>query len=119
MWGYTFIPEFYVGDEEESIFEAEFLTYCDTLWNCFISTLHMGVRFGGGIGEALGNAPKSYEKYETRIVFDLLFFIIVAIILLNIVFGIIIDTFAELRDERREKSRLLHNLCFICGIDRS
>ena len=33
MWGYVFIPEFYVNEEEESEFDAELLTYCDTLWN--------------------------------------------------------------------------------------
>lgn len=53
---------------------------------------------GGGIGDGLGMAPYSDDKYSYRILFDLLFFVLVIIILLNIVFGIIIDTFAELRD---------------------
>ena len=35
-----------------------------------------------------------------RLLFDLSFFIIVTTIGLNIVFGIIVDTFSELRDER-------------------
>ena len=79
----------------------------------------MGLRMGGGIGEALGNAPKSYEKYATRVIFDLVFFVMVSIVLLNVVFGIIIDTFAQLRDNRRERTRLLDNVCFICGLERS
>ena len=35
-----------------------------------------------------------------RLLFDVSFFIIVTTIGLNIVFGIIVDTFSELRDER-------------------
>ena len=41
-----------------------------------------------------------FQAYGLRILFDVSFFIIVTTIGLNIVFGIIIDTFAELRDER-------------------
>lgn len=37
------------------------------------------------------------------------------IILLNIIFGIIIDTFSELRDERQLLEHDMNNICFICG----
>ena len=44
--------------------------------------------------------------------FDLTFFIIVSLIGLNIVFGIIVDTFAELRNERViDSSNLLAFMC--------
>ena len=50
-------------------------------------------------------AKSSQERPEFylvawRLLFDLSFFIIVITIGLNIVFGIIVDTFSELRDER-------------------
>ena len=44
----------------------------------------------------------SDSEYAFRLLFNITFFIIVTIILLNIIFGIIVDTFAALRDERRE-----------------
>ena len=119
MWGFTFIPEFYVGDDGESIYDAEFLTFCDTLWNCFISTMYMGLRQGGGIGDALGFPPKSDDKYENRIAFDMFFFMIVSIIMLNIAFGIIIDTFGDLRNQRNEACAMRDNICFICDLERS
>lgn len=43
---------------------------------------------------------------------------IVNIILLNIIFGIIIDTFAELRNKRADMDKDKRTTCFICGIDR-
>jgi hypothetical protein len=50
--------------------------------------------------------------------YDLLFFIIVLILLLNIIFGIIIDQFGNLRDQQVENQQARSSGCFICGIDR-
>ena len=47
--------------------------------------------------------------------YDLLFFFIVIIIVLNLIFGVIIDTFADLRSEKTQKEEILKNSCFICG----
>ena len=45
--------------------------------------------------------PMNFNDAAIRTVFfDLTFFVIVTTIGLNIVFGIIVDTFSELRDER-------------------
>ena len=50
---------------------------------------------------------------------DFLFFTIVNIVLLNVVFGIIIDTFGDLRAEKNEIRTDMLNVCFICNIERS
>ena len=44
--------------------------------------------------------PKQFETSGLRILFDISFFIIITTIGLNIVLGIIVNTFTELRDER-------------------
>lgn len=53
-----------------------------------------------------------------RVVFDLSFFLIIIIMFLNIIFGIIIDTFAELRENSSFINDDMLNTCFICNIDR-
>lgn len=53
--------------------------------------------------------------FVARVVYDLLFFFIVIIIVLNLIFGVIIDTFADLRSEKQQKELILKNTCFICG----
>lgn len=58
------------------------------------------------------------SEYYERFFFDFMFFIIVCVILMNIVFGIIIDTFAELRDKKSFIDNDRKNKCFICNIDR-
>jgi len=49
------------------------------------------------------------EAALRTVFFDLTFFIIVTTIGLNIVFGIIVDTFSELRDERVNMSVIATN----------
>lgn len=53
--------------------------------------------------------------FAARVVYDLLFFFIVIIIVLNLIFGVIIDTFADLRSEKQKKEEILKTTCFICG----
>lgn len=53
--------------------------------------------------------------FFARVIYDLLFFFIVIIIVLNLIFGVIIDTFADLRSEKQQKEEILKNSCFICG----
>lgn len=58
------------------------------------------------------------ESFFPRILYDMSFFIVLIIIVLNLVFGVIIDTFGDLRAERNEKDDILRNTCFICGLER-
>lgn len=57
--------------------------------------------------------------FGARVVYDMLFFFVVIIIVLNLIFGVIIDTFADLRSEKQQKEEILKNTCFTCGLDRS
>lgn len=92
---------------------------CDSLLMCIVTTMNQGLRNGGGIGDIL-RAPSSKEPlFMARVVYDLLFFFIVIIIVLNLIFGVIIDTFADLRSEKQQKELILKNTCFICGLNRS
>jgi hypothetical protein len=86
---------------------------------CFITVLSYGLRAGGGIGELLTVPITEGESYAARIVLDLSFFLIVIVFLLNVIFGIIFDTFGQLREERNDISTDLKNTCFICSITAS
>jgi inositol 1,4,5-triphosphate receptor type 1 len=92
---------------------------CDSLLMCIVTTMNQGLRNGGGIGDIL-RAPSSREPlFMARVVYDLLFFFIVIIIVLNLIFGVIIDTFADLRSEKQQKELILKSTCFICGLNRA
>ncbi|XP_037091266.1 inositol 1,4,5-trisphosphate receptor type 2-like [Pollicipes pollicipes] len=86
---------------------------------CIVTTLNQGLRNGGGIGDVL-RAPSSKDPlFTARVIYDLLFFFVVIIIVLNLIFGVIIDTFADLRSDKQQKEEILKNSCFVCGLQRS
>uniref|UniRef100_A0A671LAD9 Inositol 1,4,5-trisphosphate receptor n=1 Tax=Sinocyclocheilus anshuiensis TaxID=1608454 RepID=A0A671LAD9_9TELE len=91
---------------------------CDTLLMCIITVLNHGLRNGGGIADVLRKLSKEEPMFPARVVYDLLFFFIVIIIVLNLIFGVIIDTFADLRSEKQRKEEILKTTCFICGLER-
>ncbi|XP_026317343.1 inositol 1,4,5-trisphosphate receptor [Hyposmocoma kahamanoa] len=92
---------------------------CDSLIMCIVTTLNQGLRNGGGIGDTLRAPASSEPLFVARVVYDLLFFFVVIIIVLNLIFGVIIDTFADLRSEKQQKELILKNTCFICGLNRA
>ncbi|CAG9318629.1 unnamed protein product [Blepharisma stoltei] len=108
---FLWLGEYYITQSEG----AQLTTYCDTLLICSASTLNIGIRSGGGIGDGIKTPTISDHLYGFRMFFDIMFFIIVIVIMLNIIFGIIIDTFGELRDERNAIEKDNKSICFICG----
>jgi len=91
---------------------------CDTLLMCIVTTMNQGLRNGGGIGDVLRQPSTDEPFYMLRVIYDILFFFIVIIIVLNLIFGVIIDTFADLRSEKHQKEEIKKNTCFICGLER-
>lgn len=92
---------------------------CDTLFMCIITTLNRGLRNGGGIGDVLRSPSPLEPHYLSRVLYDMLFFFLLIVITLNLIFGVIIDTFADLRSQKQQKDETLRNTCFICGLERS
>uniref|UniRef100_A0A8C8AP82 Inositol 1,4,5-trisphosphate receptor n=1 Tax=Otus sunia TaxID=257818 RepID=A0A8C8AP82_9STRI len=104
--------EFFL-DQEDGIERT-----CDTLLMCIVTVLNQGLRNGGGVGDVLRKPSKDEPLFAARVVYDLLFYFIVIIIVLNLIFGVIIDTFADLRSEKQKKEEILKTTCFICGLER-
>ncbi|WKY04843.1 hypothetical protein Q1695_005670 [Nippostrongylus brasiliensis] len=91
---------------------------CNTLRMCIITTLNWGLRNGGGIGDVLRNIGPDEKLFYYRIIYDLSFYVVLIVITLNLIFGVIIDTFGDLRTEKNDKEDVLKNSCFICGLER-
>ena len=82
---------------------------CVSLIHCYFAILNTGFTNGMGIGGMLDPEKMSsgnYGRYFGYLFIDLMFFISVNCISLNLVFGIIVDTFGELR-ELNEKYGIL------------
>uniref|UniRef100_H2MBM2 Inositol 1,4,5-trisphosphate receptor n=1 Tax=Oryzias latipes TaxID=8090 RepID=H2MBM2_ORYLA len=105
----SFHPSVVIEDKERT---------CDSLLMCIVTVLSHGLRSGGGVGDVLRKPSKEEPLFAARVIYDLLFFFMVIIIVLNLIFGVIIDTFADLRSEKQKKEEILKTTCFICGLER-
>ena len=76
--------------------EGDYSIYADNLKIAFVSTFNYGLRSDGGIGDAMRiYDPKTDGPNDQAylMIFQLAFFILINILFINIIFGIIIDTF--------------------------
>jgi inositol 1,4,5-triphosphate receptor type 3 len=107
VFAFLYFANFYENGENIS---------CSTVLECLLTTINMGLR--GGLADAMGN-PDSKDVYWMRYTFDILFHLIIIILLMSVLFGIIIDTFGKLRDERSELYDKINNSCYVCDQSRN
>ena len=81
---------------------------CKNIYTCFIYTMNWGFRNGGGIADSMSAEPLG-NTFFAKNIYDVTFFMIINVISLNIIFGIIIDTFSQLRDDQHLRGRYLTN----------
>ncbi|KAF0694187.1 Aste57867_14924 [Aphanomyces stellatus] len=92
---------------------------CHSLMECFMTYIHNGLLSGGGIGDYInGHNPLNYtdkQVYFGRVGYDLGYFIIVIVLLLNLIQGIIIDAFTAVREASENKMTLQRQQCLVCN----
>ena len=102
--------------------DQQYENACMELKQCFYTHFLFGPRSTGGVSDVIQDISYSDEHklhYLARFLFDLLFFCIINIITMNIVFGIIIDSFASLRSEKNKLMQDMHDKCFIYSLPRT
>ena len=87
---------------------------CGSLWHCLLIVLANGLYEDGGIGDMF----KPDLTNPGRQWIDFGFFLVIIVIMLNIIFGIIIDTFSERRAANAQRHQDTTGVCFMCGIDK-
>lgn len=90
---------------------------CGSYLQCFLYLMNYGIRSGSGVG--FGIKKIGQAGYWTEFIFDWVFYFIVILIIINIINGIIVDTFQALREQNNEIEDIKYNVCFICSLNRS
>jgi hypothetical protein len=92
---------------------------CRSIYECLFNTWNFGLRESGGLGAALNTLQEpKFARFWLNWVVSISYLIIVKFIVLNIVAGIIIEGFGELREERSKREFVVKNFCPICGMNR-
>ena len=123
--GFYYLDKSFYFDELYNVKEDEIDTskeenLCGSLLQCYLTLLSYGVRSGGGIGDILVKLSfkNNVSAYLARFFFDILFHIIIILIMTNLIFGIIVDSFAAFRGSTDDSENDKKNICFICQLTR-
>ena len=120
--GTLFFRDDYIWHYETSTARKVVVDLCATTAECFMNSFYLGLNYGG-LAQGLQDIRDKwdYDPFSARIRWfvDLLFYVSVIVMLLNIIFGIVIDTFAQQRDLQKQIKEDMENVCFVCGIDRN
>ena len=94
--------------------------YCKTLIFSFLNAMDYGLRARGGIGDSSKRISflRNKEHYIIRLILDDVFFLLIVIIMIDMVFGIVIKSFDELRHSNQKYHTDKLNYCFICHSNR-
>jgi len=97
--------------------EDDDVDFCQNLLQCTANVMTVGLR-KSDIGEIMNDRRGEDPLFAWQLIYSFLFWALIIIILLNIIFGIIIDTFGELRTAHLAIKQNMENTCFICRSDR-
>jgi inositol 1,4,5-triphosphate receptor type 3 len=107
---------FFYIDEFDAQINGKTENYCQTLLECAITYFNHGVRAGGGIGDILPEKDFiDMNSYTIRWTTDLIFYITVILLLLNMINGVIVSTFSQIRETSSQKEEDIEERCFICN----
>ncbi|EGR27925.1 MIR domain protein [Ichthyophthirius multifiliis] len=114
MYAFTLIGYYFLNESYPS-------NFCESTFICLLTAFDRSFKSDGGLGGYLNHENQedlSTSYFLGRFFFDNIFMILLMVIMLNIVAGIIIDQFGELRDTLKSYNEDLQNKCFICGFSR-
>ena len=112
---------FFFNHDYEKEIEYKEDNLCKTLVFCFLNAMDSGLRARGGIGDSGKRISFRLNRshYLKRIIMDDFFFILIVITAIDLVFGIIIRAFANLRDVEQKHENDRKNHCFICHVNKN
>ena len=82
--------------------------HCEELWECFIYISTVGLTNYGGVGEKIEHSipfDPTFKDILLKYFYDISFFLIVNIFALTVISSLIIDAFAEMREEITKRGR--------------
>ena len=115
-WGFYYLKnKFYDTDNRETPENM-----CHSLLYCFLTHIINGFRWYPGVGKVLriDSAILHNKEYIHNYIYHFTFYLIIRVMMIKIVFGIIFESFTELRDIKNNKERDWSFRCFICNIEK-
>ena len=124
---YSWLSIFYMRDSVDFGKSFEYSSaqeideqFCHSSVQCLLMLISYGTRSNGGIGDDLPviSFQNDFNIFISRFFYDMTFYLLIIMIMSNVTFGLIVDSFGALRDESYRYENDQNNICFICQITR-
>ncbi|ETW10527.1 hypothetical protein, variant 1 [Aphanomyces invadans] len=117
--GFTYFRHQYPTVASSAANSTDTIAECGMLLSCYLTTFDQTFKNNGGIGSYMATqTPDDIMNWGPRLVFDNLFNIVILLIIVNIFFGIIIDTFGDQRSRMEARANDIAGKCFVCSLSR-
>ena len=103
---------------ESSSNEVDINGYCDNIYNCFLSVLHIGITTNSGLSIIGGELSRNNKEYFKKYLIDITFYFLVMVLIFNVIFSLIIDGLTQLREKMKIRRKNIKEFCFVCGIQK-
>jgi hypothetical protein len=125
LYVYSWIAIFYLRDQYPffDIIEYQSETYidepfCHSSIQCLLIFMNYGFRYGIAIGD---ESPVISYRFGTttfilRFIYDITYYNLVTMIMWDVIYALIVDSFGVLRDETYKYENDKENICFICQL---
>jgi len=91
---------------------------CGHTLQCFYMIFHGALSDQAKLKQFIATAHVGSIDFPMRIMYDTVYVVWVGIILLNVITGLMVDTFSRIREEKNARAVSLANDCFVCGLVR-
>ena len=89
---------------------------CNRFLYCYLTMITGGIRAGAGLNLSMKSIAD--KGYFSELTIEWIFYFTIILVMLNIINGIIVDTFQEQREEQNERNDAQLNKCYICNVER-
>ena len=89
---------------------------CERFLYCYLTMITGGIRAGAGLNLSMKSIKD--KGYFSEFTIEWIFYFTIILVMLNIINGIIVDTFQEQREEQNERNDAQLNKCYICNVER-
>ena len=89
---------------------------CERFLYCYLTMITGGIRAGAGLNLSMKSIRD--KGYFSEFTIEWIFYFTIILVMLNIINGIIVDTFQEQREEQNERNDAQLNKCYICNVER-
>ena len=119
MYAFSNFAYFFYKDDYKQELDYYDDNVCNSLTFCFLTAVDYGLRARGGIGDSGIRISFLRQKlhYIGRVMIDDFFFLLIIVIMIDMLFGIIVQTFLNMRNKDQKQKMDEQTSCFICNVN--